>query len=98
MSLPVVLRPAARAEFDEAFDWYEQQRAGLGVAFAEAVQAVLDRLATMPEALNVVFQDVRRAVVKRLPHSVFYRVEPDQVTVLAIFHNKRDPKVWQARA
>ena len=30
MSLPVVLRPEARAEFDAAFDWYEQQQAGLG--------------------------------------------------------------------
>lgn len=30
MSLPVVLRPEARAEFDDAFDWYEQQRPGQG--------------------------------------------------------------------
>jgi hypothetical protein len=41
MTLPIVLRREARAEFDEAFDWYEQQRAGLGVEFAERVQAVL---------------------------------------------------------
>ena len=26
MSLPVVLRRAAQAEFDEAADWYEQQQ------------------------------------------------------------------------
>jgi hypothetical protein len=30
VSLPVILRPEARAEFDEAYDWYEGQRAGLG--------------------------------------------------------------------
>ncbi len=45
MSLPVVLRPEAQAEFDEAFDWYEQQRPGLGVDYLEQVQAVLDRIA-----------------------------------------------------
>jgi len=33
MSLPIVFRVEAQAEFDEAFDWYEQQRAGLGVEF-----------------------------------------------------------------
>ena len=41
MTLTIVLRPVARAEFDEAFDWYGQKRAGLGVEFAERVQAVL---------------------------------------------------------
>ena len=44
MSLPVVLRPEARAEFDEAFDWYEQQRSGLGVDFVTQVQEVFDRI------------------------------------------------------
>jgi len=34
MSLPIVFRVEAQAEFDEAFDWYEQQRAGLGVEFS----------------------------------------------------------------
>jgi hypothetical protein len=43
VSLPVVLRPAARAEFDEAVDWYEQQRPGLGVDFVTQVQLVEKR-------------------------------------------------------
>lgn len=42
MSLPVVLRPEARVEFDEAFDWYEQRRLGLGVDFVAQVQEVFD--------------------------------------------------------
>jgi hypothetical protein len=49
MSLPVVLRSEARAEFDEAFDWYEQQRPGLGLDFAAQVQEVLDRIGATPE-------------------------------------------------
>ncbi len=35
MSLPVELRDAATAEFDEAFDRYDALRAGLGPDFAE---------------------------------------------------------------
>ncbi len=31
MSVRVVLRPEARAEFDDAFDWYERQRPGLAL-------------------------------------------------------------------
>ena len=31
MSLPLVMRDEAQVEFDEAFDWYDGKRAGLGV-------------------------------------------------------------------
>jgi hypothetical protein len=34
VSLLVLLRDEAQAEFDEAFDYYEAQRLGLGVADA----------------------------------------------------------------
>ena len=43
MRLPVVLR--AEAEFGEAFDWYDGQRAGLGSEFVAEVQKVFDRIA-----------------------------------------------------
>ena len=97
MSLSVVLRSEARAEFDEAFDWYEQQRPGLGVDFAAHVQEALDRIADTPELHPKVFQDARCALVRRFPYSLFYQVEAHQVVVLAVFHGKRDPKTWRAR-
>jgi plasmid stabilization system protein ParE len=98
MSLPVVLRPEARDEFDEAFDWYEAKRPALGVDFAARVQEVFDRISANPQLHAVVFKDVRKAVVRRFPYSVFYRVEPSQVVVLAVFHGRRDPGIWKARA
>jgi plasmid stabilization system protein ParE len=98
MSLPIVLRPEARAEFDDAFDWYEQQRHGLGMDFVAHVQEVLDRISDTPERYVQVFQDIRRVVVQRFPYSIFYKVEPQQVVVLAVFHSSRNPTIWQARA
>ena len=97
MSLPVVLRPEARAEFDDAFDWYEQRQPGLGVDFVAQIQEVLEQISASPELYAQIFQDVRRAVVRRFPYLVFYKVEPQQVVVLAVFHTRRDPKIWQAR-
>lgn len=41
MSRPVVLDPEAQAEFDDGYDFYEARRAGLGGAFADAVEAVV---------------------------------------------------------
>lgn len=72
MSLPLVIRRAARADFDEAFDWYERQRPGLGLEFADRVQAVFDSIAAMPELRAPVHHDVRLALVKPFPYSVVY--------------------------
>jgi plasmid stabilization system protein ParE len=96
MSLPIVFRLEAQTEFDEAIDWYEQQ-AELGLEFLDCVDDTLTRIQTMPESCEMVFEDVRRAVVQRFPYSVFYQVELQQIVVLAVFHSKRDPKIWQAR-
>ena len=98
MSLPVIFLPEARQEFDDAYDWYENQRAGLGETFADQVQRVLDRIAAMPRMHATVLGDVRKAVVKQFPYCVFYREEASCVRVLSVFHTSRDPKIWQRRA
>ncbi|MDB5297445.1 MAG: hypothetical protein JWO31_3428, partial [Phycisphaerales bacterium] len=59
MSLPVTLRAEAEAEFDEAFDVYDAQRAGLGPEFAAEVQRVFDRIAAAPLVHPAIFADVR---------------------------------------
>jgi plasmid stabilization system protein ParE len=97
VSLRVVLRAEAQAEFDEAFDWYDAQRPGLGVAFATQVRDVFARIGANPQLHAVVFADVRKAVVARFPYCVYYRVEATRIQVLAVFHSRRDPSIWQAR-
>ena len=97
MSLPVVLRDEAQAEFDEAFDWYDAQRPGLGTEFVAEVQKVFDHIAASPLARPVAWADIRKAAVRRFPYCVFYRPHPDRVEVLAVFHTSRDPSIWQGR-
>ena len=98
MSLPVVLRDEAQAEFDEAFDFYESQRPGLGVTFAARVQEVFDLIGANPLSHAAVFADIRKAAVARFPYRVFYRVEAARVQVIAVLHTARDPAIWRDRA
>jgi plasmid stabilization system protein ParE len=98
VSQSVVLRDEAQAEFDEAFDWYEAQRAGLGVEFMAEVQKVFDRIAANPLIHRAVLADIRKGVVRRFPYCVFYRPHIDRVEVIAVFHTSRDPSIWQSRA
>ena len=97
MKLPVSIQPEAIAEFNDAFDWYEDRRPGHGVVFAGQIQEAIDRIAEMPEAYEIVLDDIHRAVVHRFPYSIYFRVGAQQIVVLAIFHGKRDPLIWQSR-
>ena len=73
------------------------RQVGLGVDFLNHVAEVLTRVQAMPESYEIVFRGVRRTVVQRFPYSIFYQIEINQITVLAVFHSKRDPKIWQSR-
>ncbi len=97
MSLPVTLRPEAASDLRSARDWYEQQRAGLGVLFAIRAAAAIDELSIMAEAYAVIWQDIRARLVARHPYVIYYRVLTDRIEVVAVLHGSRDPSVWQRR-
>jgi plasmid stabilization system protein ParE len=97
VTLPVVLSPEARAEFDAACDWYMAQAGHMGHVFIDQVNAVLHRIAGMPQMYPVVFGDVRKAVVRRFPYCVYYGTETSAIRVPAIFHSRRDPSIWRSR-
>lgn len=97
MTLSLRLLPEARAEFDEAADWYEQKKAGLGIDFVAKVREVFDRIRTNPRLHQKVHQGVRKAVVSRFPFIVLYQEDNDEVIVISAFHTSRDPSIWQGR-
>jgi plasmid stabilization system protein ParE len=93
----VVLRPAAAADVEEAFLWYEAQRSGLGQDFLRAVDQVFRTVAEAPKGYPVVHRNTRRAHVTRFPYVVLYRLVEREVVVLACFHGRRDPQRWEGR-
>jgi toxin ParE1/3/4 len=97
VSLPVGLRPEASRDVEEARDYLEVQRVGLGQAFLNRVTEALARIGAMPEMYGVVWRNVRAARLRRFTYVVYYRVHDDRVEVLAIIHGSRDASAWQRR-
>lgn len=98
MTLAVVFRRAARIEFENAAARYDEQRPGLGEEFIVEIDDAVLRAAAAPERYPVVFGDIRRTVARRFPYSVYFRVRRNSMVVLAVFHGRRNPAVWQRRA
>lgn len=72
----LIVRPAAAADMEEAFVWYERQRTGLGDEFLISVQSALNNAAAHPTRYPVIHRDTRRALVRRFPYAIYYRVYP----------------------
>jgi toxin ParE1/3/4 len=96
--LPLIVNPEAEADLDEARQWYEAQKLGLGDELIDAVGSVLERVQQAPRLYAKVFLELRLALVRRFPYAVVYRIDDDQITVVAVYHTHRNPRGWQSRA
>lgn len=97
MTLEVVFRAAARREFIEAAAWYEAQRVGLGAEFLSEIERCIASAAEHPQLYAAVRADIRRVVTRRFPYAVYYRQRDKLIVVLAVFHGRRHPRIWQVR-
>lgn len=95
--MQVVVRPAAAADIDEAFLWYEGQRPGLGHEFLVAAHTLIEVVAQHPLGYPVVRRDTRRALLRRFPYAIYFRTYDEVVVVVACMHGRRDPRRWQVR-
>jgi len=91
------LTALAEKEIDEAEFWYESQLPGLGHAFHDEVDQKIAQIAVTPLQYPAIRRDIRRAVVKRFPFSVLFRIKGDVIFVVGCFHAKRNPARLRSR-
>jgi plasmid stabilization system protein ParE len=97
VTLKPVFRPQADQEVQAARQWYEEQRPGLGIQFANAIDEAVERIAANPLAFRAVHGETRRAIVRRFPYGIYFRVLTDEIVVTAVMHGRRHPRRWRTR-
>jgi plasmid stabilization system protein ParE len=97
MAAELILAPEAEQDLEEAYVWYEHQRAGLGDDFLSNVDACMQAICRTPEIHSRIHEHYRRVLVRRFPYAVFYEYVDEQVIVYCIFHSSRDPQKWRQR-
>jgi toxin ParE1/3/4 len=98
VSRPVRLRDEAEQDVTLAASWYEEQRLGLGQEFLDELLATLAAISEHPGAYPVLHRGVRRALMRRFPFGVFFRMTASDIVVVAVFHGSRHPRGWRGRA
>lgn len=91
MSFELEIRPIARIEILEAYDWYEAQRAGLGVEFLEALEQFYEILHVNPHTFSYYDEPVRDGKINRFPYTVAYEVVKNTIIIYSVFMVRQHP-------
>ncbi|MEA5470172.1 type II toxin-antitoxin system RelE/ParE family toxin [Spirulina sp. 06S082] len=87
----------ARQEFQEAIQYYESQRVGLGQEFCSEIQGTINRIIAFPSGWLLLGGNIRRCQTRQFPYGVIYTVEKERILVIAVAHLHRKPNFWRNR-
>lgn len=89
----------ARQDVKEAKAWYKEQKPGLEKRLAKSIKAAILKLQSNPLAYSVRYKNVRITHTKTFPYGIHYYIDDtnNQIVIIAIIHNKRNPDIAQKR-
>ena len=89
--MPALKRhPLVNADLQEAYNWYENQRPGLGWEFKDDFKSHVGKLSRGAQLYAVRFFEVRRLNLDRFPYGLFYVIRASEIWLLAVLHASRD--------
>lgn len=94
---PVVFLPEAEQEMIFAAEYYEAQASGLGVDYLSEVERSVQAIAESPMTWPIVEGKLRRRLVRRFPFGVLYRIDLEEIIIVAVAHLRRKPEYWKKR-
>jgi plasmid stabilization system protein ParE len=77
--------------------WYVLENEKLAEDFLFEFRDALLSVSRAPQGFQKRYKTVRAFALKRFPYNVYYILEKDTLSVIAIIHQKRNPKLWKKR-
>ncbi len=94
MTYKIVLSEIVEKEIAAVRDWYNEKALQLGADFVLTIEDSFARIAYNPVGYPVVlFGKYRRALVRRFPYAVYFRIEGSDIKISALFHHSRSPEI-----
>ena len=94
----VEYHPAVQDELLEIRDYYNGESVGLGADFVDEFERQIAMVAAMPTRWMVVRNDIRRALLKRFPYVIHFRILSDgAIRVTVVKHSRRHPSLGLGR-
>jgi len=97
MNYLLTVRKEAELDINSTFEYYENQRVGLGYDFLLCIEECMSKIKRNPMHYKVIYKELRRTAVQRFPYRILYLVQNSSVIVTAVFHARKDPQAWESR-
>jgi addiction module RelE/StbE family toxin len=90
------LRDAQR-EVRDGVAYYHERNPQAARGFTEALRDEERRILQHPLAATRIRADFRARKIPRFPYSLIYRVQSDEILIVALAHHSRRPEYWSGR-
>lgn len=87
----------AEWELVQAAHHYESQVANLGFEFLAEIHRAVKSIEDHPEAAPIIKGVIRRRIIRRFPYAILYQIDPAEIVILAVMHQRRHPDYWHDR-
>ncbi len=87
----------AGKEVDEAAAWYEAQAESLSRDFLDELDRAVRLIRIYPLLAQQIEPEIRRFLFARFPYSLIYGINQETIVVIAVAHQRREPRYWLDR-
>jgi len=91
MSFRLIIQDQAILEIKDAFEWYEEQKEGLGYEFIAEIEDCYNDLSKYPERYSYINHLYRRIKTNRFPYILIYEIDGSTVIIIRVRHLKQKP-------
>jgi plasmid stabilization system protein ParE len=87
----------AEREILEAVQFYHERAGDLASEFYAEFCRARSEIAAFPEFWGNVGGGYRRKLLSRFPYGIIYRIEDEEILIVAVAHLSRHPDYWRNR-
>ncbi len=81
----------------DGVSFYKERAEDLAANFYAEFKRAREEIAAFPEFWGPVGGCYRRKLLGRYPYGVIYRIEGDEILIVALAHTSRRPGYWRGR-
>jgi toxin ParE1/3/4 len=97
--MKIIAHPEIYYEMEYYRSWYEEKAERLGTDFLKEVDYAIKRICESPQTWPWYDKDleVRKFLIHRFPFALLYKYKRDQIQIIAVADQRREPGYWKDR-
>ena len=84
----------AEIEMLEAAAYYETRVTNLGENFLTTIERAVSMISEQPKTWPEIGYGIRKYIIRRFPYSILYRVDSEEIVIVAVMHQRQRPYYW----